>query len=234
MIITPMFLTSIIMVIVASLILASTNREYFYNSNVRQDLVFDGGNNWTIQTPDNNTHAMYIVPATRYGATTWNPTNQVQINAADGRVVVNRIQLGNKFLLSGIRDHIGDDTWLRLSNIQNTSFSGGFAAGELWASRGSLSGSDRNLKKNIATISGDVSEKVMDLVPCSYVYKSEPESKRFGFIAQDVEIALPELVTTGPDGIKGVRYDDIIALLVDQVKKMRKEIAELKAKVGGL
>jgi hypothetical protein len=38
-------------------------------------------------------------------------------------------------------------------------------------------------------------------------------------------------VRDGPDGMKGIAYDDIIPLLVAQVKKMRMEIDELKAKI---
>jgi hypothetical protein len=229
--ITPIFLTSLVMMIVASMILVSTKREYFYNSNVRQDLVFDGGNNWNIHTPDDGRHTMFISPAAKYGTKDWNWANQVKFEAADGRVVMNRIQLGNKFLLSGIKDFAADDSWLRLSNTQNSAYYGGFAAGELWAQKGSLSGSDRRLKDHIEPLSFEISEKVLKLEPRTYEYKTSPGVKRYGFVAQDVEEVLPYLVSTGPDDMKSVRYDDVIALLVAQVKKMRDEIAELKAKV---
>lgn len=44
-----------------------------------------------------------------------------------------KLQLGDKFLLSGIGDTQGNDEWLRLFNKDGTSYYGGFAAGKLWS-----------------------------------------------------------------------------------------------------
>ena len=38
-------------------------------------------------------------------------------------------------------------------------------------------------------------------------------------LAQEVEAALPEAVSTGPEGFKRVRYQDLIPLLIEAVKQ---------------
>jgi len=43
------------------------------------------------------------------------------------------LKLGNKFRLSGIGDAAGNDNWLRLFDVGNRGFYGGFAASKLWA-----------------------------------------------------------------------------------------------------
>ena len=48
------------------------------------------------------------------------------------RVKLNRLQLGNKFLLSGVGDAHGNDDWLRVFDTENKGYHGGVAAGKLW------------------------------------------------------------------------------------------------------
>lgn len=48
------------------------------------------------------------------------------------RVKMQRVQLGNKFMLSGVGDAHGNDDWLRLFDKDNKGYHGGFAAGKLW------------------------------------------------------------------------------------------------------
>jgi hypothetical protein len=49
-----------------------------------------------------------------------------------------------------------------------------------------------------------------------------------GVIAQEIEKVLPQVVATRKDGIKAVKYDRIVALLIESVKELKKEIEELK------
>jgi hypothetical protein len=52
-----------------------------------------------------------------------------------------------------------------------------------------------------------------------------------GVIAQDVEKVLPEVVATRENGYKAVRYEKLVALLIEAVKDQQKQICELKAKL---
>lgn len=49
-----------------------------------------------------------------------------------------------------------------------------------------------------------------------------------GVIAQEIEKVLPEVVTTRENGYKAVKYEKIIALLIEAIKELKKEIDELK------
>jgi hypothetical protein len=54
-----------------------------------------------------------------------------------------------------------------------------------------------------------------------------------GFIAQEVEKVLPEVVQTekNAEGYKSVQYDKIVALLVEAIKDQQKQINSLKAEL---
>lgn len=49
----------------------------------------------------------------------------------------------------------------------------------------------------------------------------EASRKRIGFLAQDVEKVLPELVKTDEDGVKSIDYIGFIPLLVESINEMR-------------
>lgn len=51
---------------------------------------------------------------------------------------------------------------------------------------------------------------------------------RFGFVAQEVEEVLPEVVKTMPDGNKSITYTDIIAILVEAMKQQQSEIDRMR------
>ena len=67
------------------------------------------------------------------------------------------------------------------------------------------------------------------------------DKAHFGLIAQDVEKIVPELVTTGPDGYKGIDYNGLAPLLIGSTQELQRiimnqqnEIEELKARVSDL
>lgn len=92
--------------------------------------------------------------------------------------------------------------------------------------------SDRRLKENIQTIPNAL-EKVKALEGVSFEWiDDETDDKNLGFIAQDIEKILPEVVSTNKDGFKAVEYGNIIAVLVEAIKEQQKEIEELKLKLG--
>ena len=49
-----------------------------------------------------------------------------------------------------------------------------------------------------------------------------------GVIAQEVEEAFPELVTTDEDGFKAVNYNGLVGVLVETVKCLQGKVEELE------
>jgi hypothetical protein len=50
----------------------------------------------------------------------------------DGKVNANRVQLGKKWMLSGVGDGIGNDDWLRVTRTDGKDYYGGLATGKMW------------------------------------------------------------------------------------------------------
>ncbi|MFA5169484.1 MAG: tail fiber domain-containing protein [Candidatus Paceibacterota bacterium] len=108
-------------------------------------------------------------------------------------------------------------------------------AGTAWVTSGSWSGSDARWKKNVSTLSTTSSlDKILALNPVNYEWKTDeyPEMKfskdaQLGFIAQDVENIIPEVVTTDNNGYKGISYEKIVPVLTSAVQEQQKEIKNL-------
>jgi hypothetical protein len=92
-----------------------------------------------------------------------------------------------------------------------------------------LPSSDERLKKNIHTITNPI-EKVSALRGVSFEYK-ETGQKQIGFIAQEIEKIIPEVVGENPDGYKGVQYQNVVGLLVEAIKEQQNQIDELRRKI---
>ena len=95
--------------------------------------------------------------------------------------------------------------------------------------------SDINLKDNIVEISSELTNNLINLKPVQYTYKTDKKI-HYGFIAQELETVLPELVVTKPDTsnsaqIKAINYLEIIPLLVGKLQKMQTEIDNLKLQI---
>jgi|GEM_PF-1661200 len=82
--------------------------------------------------------------------------------------------------------------------------------------------SDIRLKENIEPI-GNSLEKVLQLKGVTFTWKNDPEKrKNIGFIAQDFEKVIPELVFTNEnDGFKGINYAEVTAILVEAIRELK-------------
>ena len=114
-------------------------------------------------------------------------------------------------------------------------FSGQFHAnGDLIAFSASVS-SDKKLKENIQNLEGSL-DKTLKLKGVKFNWKDKTRpNDQLGFIAQEVEEVLPELVSevdslgdkTG-ETHKVVNYQGVIPVLVEAIKELKAEIEELK------
>ena len=87
------------------------------------------------------------------------------------------------------------------------------------------------LKDDIKPIENALSD-VCKLEGVSFNWK-DTGTKATGFIAQQVEPILPDLVSTSEDdGIKSVNYIGLIGHLVEAIKEQQVQIDELKAQLN--
>lgn len=94
--------------------------------------------------------------------------------------------------------------------------------------------SDRKLKKNIKPISNAL-EKTLSLNGVEFDFTNRDESS-IGFIAQEVEQVIPQLVFggDGENDLKSIAYQNFVALLVEAIKDQQKQIDELKTEINNL
>jgi hypothetical protein len=59
----------------------------------------------------------------------------------------------------------------------------------------------------------------------------ENEGHDIGVIAQEIQKVLPEIVTMRDNGYLAVKYEKIVALLIEAIKEQQKQIDEIKAKL---
>ena len=95
--------------------------------------------------------------------------------------------------------------------------------------------SDINLKKDITELETPL-EKVCKIRGVNFQYKDKQKSTsdngvQLGVIAQEVEAVFPEIVLTNSEGVKTVRYDRLVAPLIEAVKEQNKLINDLKTRI---
>ena len=90
--------------------------------------------------------------------------------------------------------------------------------------------SDERFKDLITPIENP-NEKIKLLSGNTFVWNDKHEiykgKKDIGVIAQEVEKVLPEIVETREDGYKAVKYEKIVALLIESNKELIKRVEEL-------
>jgi hypothetical protein len=136
------------------------------------------------------------------------------------------------------------------TNVQFGSFGVGTAAsgttGEIRATNNITAyySSDKRYKKNVINIQNPL-EKLQQINGVEFDWTEEYMSLHggedgyfirehdIGVIAQEIEAILPEIVATREDGYKAVKYDRIVALLIEAIKELKSQIDELKLKNNG-
>jgi hypothetical protein len=102
--------------------------------------------------------------------------------------------------------------------------------------------SDARFKTDVAPISNPL-QKVLALRGVNFNWNTSKfpqkmfsEKRTLGFIAQEVEKVLPEIVQTEntTEGYKSVQYDKVVALLVEAMKEQQKQINQLRKQVKQL
>jgi hypothetical protein len=102
--------------------------------------------------------------------------------------------------------------------------------------------SDRNLKENIQPIENAL-EKLRQITGVMFDWTDEEVERRggedeyfvrkhdTGVIAQDVEVVLPEVVATRPDGHKAVKYEKMAGLIIQAINELANQVDEIKKRL---
>jgi hypothetical protein len=171
-----------------------------------------------------------------------------------GDLTVDTTSTAAKVIIGRISSTGSDNTELVGTNragVQGWSINGfglatftSLGTGLVYSNGGTLTStnpSDERLKDNIADISWGLDE-IMKLRPVEYTWKNDTinQGKQYGFIAQEVELVIPELVkefTIQPnkelqteEQIRlGLEKDGIYVSLVKAIQEQQAQIEELKA-----
>ena len=90
--------------------------------------------------------------------------------------------------------------------------------------------SDATLKTNVETLTGSL-DAVKALRGVSYDW-IDSGSSEVGVIAQEVEAVVPDVVSTNDQGIKSVKYGNLVGVLIEAIKEQQQRIEALEAKLN--
>ncbi len=105
----------------------------------------------------------------------------------------------------------------------------------VFAVNGTIQTSDRRMKKDIQDLNYGLNT-VMQLRPVSYRWKNGEGGINIGLIAQEVQPIIPEVVDVGEDEIKtlGMKYNELIPVLISAIQEQQKIITSQSTKIDGL
>jgi len=153
------------------------------------------------------------------GIGTSNPTARLQVSGDSGQLFNVSTTTSNLFTVNS-SGNVGIGT----SNPQFTLEVNG--TGKLNDAAWTYA-SDKRLKENIASVSAGLSI-IEQLNPVTFDYINGGKN-RAGFIAQEVQSILPNLVSTGSDGMLGVRLEELLPYAVKAIQEQQKQINGLLA-----
>ena len=163
----------------------------------------------------------------------WGGTGNLTV---EGELRTPVIYLGNKWRLSAIGDWAANDDWLRMQAVGTNNYYGGLAAGKLYSNGGVVQGSDLRLKTDVSPLRQTAAD-ILKLRAVRFRWRHAAEHDddyAIGLIAQEVEEVFPEVVSIGPDGMKGINYPVLIAPLIEAMKQQQAQIGELRAHIEAL
>jgi hypothetical protein len=144
--------------------------------------------------------------------------------SAYGKLIVRGSNQGITIQNSG--DNLYRSIYSQSGNLYfyNGTNEGYLSTGGTW-----VNASDITLKKDIKDIEYGLNE-VMQLKPKWYKMIDD-DLEQIGFIAQDVEEVLPELVSTSERGMKGLSYGQLTAVLTKALQEANAKITALEEKL---
>jgi hypothetical protein len=144
----------------------------------------------------------------------------------------------NEFYELNVANNSGTDNGANAPSITLSGATGNITANGEVSATAFTTTSDMRLKTDVTTLSNAL-ETVSQIRPVFYNWNNgqatlNPGHKELGFLAQELETVLPNVVSTTSDdkvfegGKKAVAYDRLVALLIGAVQELKAEVEELK------
>ena len=105
-------------------------------------------------------------------------------------------------------------------------------SGSIKATGTVVQGSDERLKKDIAPIDNALS-RINHIDGVFFKYKDSGD-KSVGFVAQQIQKVLPEVVSEDNNGYLGVNYSGVTAVLVEAIREQSSIISDLESRLSKL
>jgi hypothetical protein len=196
-------------------------------------IVVADGNNWSVNTINVARNGATIegfaedlqldVPGIRvdlvYDGTTW----EAYTFATPQASVVDDTTTNTTQYINMVRNTSGalQNSYVSSTNLYFNPLSGAVSATDF----NSLS--DATLKENISNITNAID--ILDAIrPVEFNWKNNGK-KSYGVLAQEIEQILPQVVETNKDNnIKSVSYTQLVPILIESIKELKREIQILK------
>lgn len=196
-------------------------------------IVIADGNNWQTNTLNVARNGATIegfsedlqldIPGIRvdlvYDGTTW----EAYTFATPQASVINDTTTNTTQYINMVRNITGalQNTYVSSTNFYFNPLSGAVSATDF----NSLS--DATLKENISSITNAID--ILDAIrPVEFNWKNNGK-KSYGVLAQEIEQILPQVVETNKDNnIKSVSYTQLVPILIESIKELKREIQILK------
>ncbi len=149
-----------------------------------------------------------------------NDNNSIVIGYNAIGLGANTVVLGNDSIVTtALKGNVGIGITSPTYRLQlpNTADNGGKGQANAWVTY-----SDISLKENIQNITGGL-DKIMALRGVTFDWKGQGVASS-GFIAQEVESIIPDLVSTDSNGIKSLDYGRFTPYLVEAIKEQQLQI----------
>jgi hypothetical protein len=201
-------------------VIDADNRALEFDRDVENEIVYHTDADFSYPLPAYKSYTVTNHP-TKGEFSIWEQCNGCNTNYGLSNYLVPR------FVIREGNVGIGDSTPDYKLDVAGTAYSSG-AAGAL---------SDIRHKKNITPLDVNALKLVSDLKPVYYEWK-EPEDAgmegvQIGFIAQDMEKILPQVVLTQDDEeqTKGIKYSEIIPVLTKAIQQQQDIISSLEERI---
>ena len=194
--------------------------------------------NWGDNT---NTDGMTIEKGGNVGIGTDNPDNKLtisggalQLSPFDAGTQKFAIYSYNNILYMNPRTDTG--AYNNIDGLKITSSGALSNSGQITAPSFNAT-SDRRLKRDIKPLENSLN-KITQLEGVEFIRTDDKkQEKQIGFIAQEVEKIVPEVVSTDysdSNEYKSIAYSNVTALLVEAIKELRQEVKDLKEEIQEL